>query len=272
MKNEANRLERLGSRGWTEYQVLSLNQLLVDFLKEDELKGRARSSLEDLFEYTEWSSSRHDPEHYVQWEERINEAIDEIDKSDGGDLERDQAAERLRAELRTLLEHVADYDQYWDQGSVTIRILMTCGVVTIPLLVSMGLLPLLHPAGAMGIGIMNWGLLGISGALAAVLLNLHKSDLLYVGSTKGREAIWRAILGAALGLVAGILMYSMIAGGLLAGDIFPSVEAFPNTGLGTTSNQIAMEDVARSIFWGVFSGFSFEWVFDRLRSATKEGV
>ena len=51
LDREIERLECLGSNEWTEYEILSLNKLLVDFLKEGELKARAMSSLEDLQEY-----------------------------------------------------------------------------------------------------------------------------------------------------------------------------------------------------------------------------
>ena len=63
-------------------------------------------------------------------------------------------------------------------------------------------------------------------------------------------------LGASLGLVAGILFYTMIAGEILAGAAFPDI------------SKGHVQYAARSIFWGIASGFSFEWVFDRIRSVT----
>jgi len=264
LMEEKKRLKDIGERGWTEYQVLSLNQLLVDFLKEDELRGRALASLEDLQEYTGYSSDRHDPQHYEQWRERIDKAIKNIRSDEEDKLKRDEAAEMLRGELKTLLEHVADYEQYWVRGSVIVRGLMTCGVSAIPILLAMGLLPIIHPNGSEVLGILNWGFLGIAGAITAVLLNLHKSDLLYVGSTLGKKHLWRTVLGAALGLVAGVILYSMIAGGILSGSAFPEINSK------TIQNSEGL-DIGRSIFWGITSGFSFEWVFDHLRRTTEEG-
>ena len=53
LEAEVKRLTELGPKGWTEYQVLSLNRLLVEFVKPDELRARAQSSLEDLEEYAD---------------------------------------------------------------------------------------------------------------------------------------------------------------------------------------------------------------------------
>ena len=267
---EVDRLKNeIGNRGWTEYQVLSLNQLLVDFLKEDELKARTRSSLAELEEYAVDSSYRYDQKHYDQWKDYIDEAIknidEAIDKSDegkDGHLKRDEAGEVLREELRTLIEHVASYRANWAMGSEVIRALTSFGVATIPILLAMGLLPLLHPAGDKVLGIFNWGLLGISGAITAVLLSLRNSNLVEVGNTEGKKELRRAVLGTVLGLVAGILVYSMIAGGILSGTAFPEITP------GFTSEQPELKDIALSILWAIASGLSFEWVFDRLRSTT----
>ncbi len=131
----------------------------------------------------------------------------------------------------------------------------------------MGVLSLFEPAGNDMIGIVNWGFLGIAGAMTTVLLSLRKSDVVEVGTTRGKRELWRAILGSALGLVAGILLYAMIAGGILAGSAFPSFESIA----GLDKEKVELQNVARSVFWGIAAGFSFEWVFDRLRSATREG-
>ncbi len=257
LKKEVIRLKQLGEWGWTEYQILSLNQMLVDFLKIEELKARALSSLEDLEEYAD---ERYSIEHYTKWEERIKEAIEQISDKENDIEKKDDSAEALRAELKTLLEHVTDYDLYWSQGSAIVHDIKLFGIVTIPLLLAMGLLPVIHPINVdvTVLGIFNWGLLGIGGAITAVLLNLHKSNVVDVGTTKGKEVLSRVKLGAGLGLVAGILLYSMVAGGILDGAAFPNIPS-------DNVNE-KFVDLARSIFWGIASGFSFEWVFDRLRS------
>lgn len=273
LNEEVKRLKNLGNLGWTEYQVLSLDQMLVDFLKVDDLITNARLRLAQLKDYADGSSFPYEWEQYCRWDQRINLAIDEIARateentkittgdqspSEDGANKKDEAAEKLRAELRTLLEHIADYNQSWDEGSAIVGSIRICGVLGLFLLLLMGLLPILHPEGSKALGIFNWGLLGISGAITAVLLSLRKSDLVEVGNTEGKKELWRAVLGTGLGLVAGILVYSMIAGGILSGTMFPAVTFF---------EQQESKDLALSVFWAIASGYSFEWVFDRLRSA-----
>jgi len=123
LNEEIKRLKNLGERGWTEYQVLSLNQMVVDFLKIEELKTRAKSSLEDLQEY---SDDRYDEKHYEDWKERVEEATKKIEDIEKAEIENllkiDTSAEPLRAELNILLEHVADYDRYWAECVLTSKI------------------------------------------------------------------------------------------------------------------------------------------------------
>jgi hypothetical protein len=262
---ESSRLTTLGQYGWTEYQVLPLDQMLVDFLQEGDLRARALLSLAELEDYAVSSSYRYDRQHYDQWGARINrdiEGIDEVqvlNEADGdAPLKRDTAAEPLRADLRSLLEHIADYSANWAEGSVRLRSgLMLCGVAALAVFLAMGLLPLFHPAGRGRLDLLNWGFLGISGSLAAVLLELRKSDLVEVGNTDSYKEMWRAVLGAALGLLAGVLIYSTISGELLKGNAVPKVD----------SDSLA--DIGLSILWSVASGFSFERAFDRMRSATE---
>lgn len=266
LKNEVARLRRkLGYKEWTEYQVLSLNQMLVDFLKVDDLIASAQLSLAELEDYAEASTTRYDWEQYYRWQNKIEEAIRKIKQLDSEDaknaLKKDEAAEPLRAELRVLYEHVASYHMSWAEGSVILRGIIICGVFTLfPLLLGMGLLPLLHPAGDHILRIFNWGILGISGAITAVLLSLRKSDFVEVGNTEGEKELWRAVLGIGLGLVAGLLSYSLIASKIIfTGGAFPNV------------NSSSLFDIGLSVVWAVASGFCFEKVFDRMRGATMGG-
>ncbi len=156
-----------------------------------------------------------------------------------------------------LLEHIASYNLSWAEGSAIVRGIIRCGVFAIFPLVAMGLLPILHPEGNGNLGVLNWGLLGVSGSLTAVLLSLRKSDLVEVGNTEGKKELWRAVLSTALGLMAGILFYSMIAGGIFSGTALPAI----------TSEQMELKDTALSIFWAIAAGYSFEWVLDCVRSS-----
>ena len=93
---EVDRLEALGHKGWTEYQVLSLDQMLVDFLKVGDLKARTQSSLADLEEYSGDDAVRYDYEQYKKRSDQIEAATKKIqnkEDEEGKDLEIDKVAD-----------------------------------------------------------------------------------------------------------------------------------------------------------------------------------
>ena len=86
---------------------------------------------------------------------------------------------------------------------------------------------------------------------------MRKSNVIEVGNTEGKKELRNAILGTVLGLVAGILTYAMIKGGVLsAGHIIPNL------------NENLPSNIGLSILWAVASGFCSEKVFDRMRGVT----
>lgn len=263
--NKAQELKELGEYGWTEYRKFSLDVLLVDFYNVEYLKAYAQSLLNELEDYSEDSSYRYDREYYGKWKERVDNANKSIDQAKN-EVMRDKKASELRAEVRMLMSHVAEYKSYWTHGSMIIRGIMVGGAVSIPLFLVMGLAPALNPYGAENLEILNWGLLGVVGALTAVVLGLRKSDLVEVGNTEGKKELWRAILGGVLGLVAGILAYSFIVGGLISdGNIVPCVEAYSPD----CKNPNTLRNVALATLWAVAAGFSFERVFERVRGVAE---
>ena len=267
LDEEVKRLKELGNRGWTEYQILSLNQMLVEFLDIDELKARARSSLDDLEDYADDSSYRYDQKQYDKWKDIIKKAIDKVDNAvDNAENEeqKNTAMMALQAELQMLLEHIASYHANWSRGSAILNGIKVCGCLSLPLLIGMGLLLLFHPmyinGGEQKLSVLNWGIFGIIGAMTAVLLGLRKSDYVEVGNTEGRKELWRTIPGIALGLLAGTLAYWMIAG-----------ELFTHGGIVPDLDSSSLKDTGLSILWAVASGFCFEKVFDRMVSTTVGG-
>lgn len=250
-----DRLKQLGPKGWTEYQVLPLNQLLVEFLKVDDLKARAQSELAVLQDYAEDTAYRYDYDLYSRWKYRIENASEKIDETEAQpDLKRDKACEQLRAELKDLLEHITDYRANWAEGSAVVRGLMICGAVAVPIFIVMGLLPILYPGSNVSLGVLHWGVFGISGSTTAVLLYLYKSNRVEVGNTEGKSELWRAILGATLGFIAGVLIHSAISGGLIK-----TGTAIPELG------SLDPKDVGLSIILPFVAGFWFEGIFDRIR-------
>ena len=275
LQKQTEKLEKLGDKNWEEYQILPLKVMLVDFLKPDDLKARAKSSLEKLREYRESMADQFGADHFNEWSKSINDGCKKIDEIKRSDDEKDkefirrknEALESLRGKLRMLLRHVTDFDKNWAEGTAIINSLMVFVVIALPHLFALGILPFFYKCPYFMDGtlpILNMAVLGVCGSLAAVLLRfyrMYKSDVILVeiGDTKGRTQLTLAILGTALGLVAGILIYAMVAGKLLDGELFPN---FPP--------ENRFEDVARAIFWGIASGFSFELIFNRMGSISSQ--
>ena len=269
IENEARRLtEKLGPEGWTEFQVLTLDQLLIDFLPLEDLKARARTSLDELKEYAEGDAFSYDVRLYYDWEEKIKSDIESLDRLDeNGKIskgEKDDRAEALRANLRSLREHVADYQANWAEGTTIVSAIRICGAVAVVVFTLMGVLPILFPVQNsnlpydLRLSVLNWGFLGVAGAIASALIGLRNAKEVEVGYTSGRQELWRALLGAPLGLLAGILVFSAIAGGLIK-----SGAAVPNLA------GPQLHDLYLSIVWAVFAGMGFERVFQRMRGAVE---
>ena len=261
---EVRRLNEVGPQGWTEFQILTLDRLRIDFLGIEDLKALALSSLADLKEYAEGDAFSYDVSLYYDWEEKINSAISTIDEVYNTETMKDQKAEVLRANLRSLLYHVADYEYNWARGTTIVSGIRICGATTVVVFILVGILPLLcsiSPAAlscAFRMGILNWGFLGVGGAIASALIGLRNAQEVEVGYTAGRQELWRAVLGAPLGFLAGILVFSALAGGIIE-----SGAAVPNL------RQPSFSDAYLSIVWAVFAGMGFESVFQRLRRAVE---
>ena len=256
---EVNAFKEKDPMTWVDYKVLYFRQLLVDFLKIEELISKSRSILSNLEDYAEDTAFRYDKKIFHDWDKRIEIAIDRIEESDITKLVKDEAAERLRAELKGLLEHFTDYESSWAAGTALMRNLTIVGSFSLLLLVFSGFIPLLFPDICQStsfnfgqMGIFSWGFLGASGALAAVLLSFRKADVVEVGNTEGRKEVWRAISGAVLGFLAGILIYSIIVAGIFPKDLVPDPQISDP------------KNVGLAILWSFFSGFFMERVFERL--------
>ena len=260
LNDEVNRLQRIGPENWTEYEVLSLYQMLVDFLKPLDLIATTDSVMDELNEYAVDTKYRYDQEYYANWKERVDEATNEIKKiGDVTGIEVDDKSERLRAVLKTLYEHRCDFNLKWTKGSALIRDLLFVNAVAIPIFLTIALVPVIHPSDPGPLGVINLAMFGVTGALAGWLRSLHRSDLVEVGNTEGKREIWRTVSGTALGFVAGALTYGIIAGDLVNGAAVPSAGA----------TRLALQDVGLTIVWGVAAGFSFERVFERVGTATE---
>ena len=109
---EIDRLRKIGAENWTEYAILSLYQMLVDFLKPLDLIATTNSVMDELEEYAADSKYRYDRDYYAKWKERVDTAVKEIDGATGN-KKKDDESEQLRAVLKTLYEHLSDFNLKW---------------------------------------------------------------------------------------------------------------------------------------------------------------
>ena len=269
IKDEVERLvSTVRPEGWTEYQILTLNQQLIDFLFLDDLKARALSSLDELKEYAEGQAYSYHGRYYDQWEQRIKNNISDIEECERGETRggneeesKNKKVEALRANLRSLREHVADFQSNWAEGSTIVTGIGICGSVSIVIFMVMGILPIVYSMqnGALvefPLGILNWGILGAAGATASALVGLRKSDEVEIGNTAGKQELWRMVWGAPLGFVSGILVVCIFRGGLVTeGSLVPNLL------------EPQWSDVYLATGWAVIGGMGLERVFYGVREA-----
>ncbi len=290
---ERTRLQSFKGRVF-EIDALPLRQALVYLYKpERELIAKARRELELLEEYT----SVVDEEEGEDWRERITGIIDDLEETIDGSEEDEENKKRkveeldrtLRAELKSLRETVAWYDRTWAIGE-WMRTCVTYWVsATVIVTMLIGILPIVHKQGNFNLCIMHWLVLGIAGALLAILLRLHRLDLPELGETEGKQLLQGTVRSIAIGAVTAILLYAAIWGEAIDGKIFPDfptnrtsfqvqqvqapVEAEENVGT-VTENQvegIPLKNIGLSIFWAIFAGLS-PGVFRRMYQVAESSL
>ena len=277
LKSEICCLDSIGQDHWTEYQVLPLERKLAEFFCDSDLISKSTEKLSELNEYAQDSHYRYDIEEYYKWQTKIGDLIEEIstgktqqtndNKTTGSNGESGQdpaiwTSKRLVSEYKSLLAHISSYKHDWNEGSTIIRNLIICTVSSIMLFLIMGIIPIIYPDTRQSLGVVHWGLLGSAGALTAVARDFRKTDLMAVGNTFGKKELWRAILGSVLGFIAGLILWSLIIGEVLEQGVFPDL----------TSNNISIKDCALSVFWAIVAGFSFDRIFDQVRTQGDAGI
>lgn len=262
LEQQVNRLLILGPEAWTGYEVLPLHQTFIPFWTIEEVIEASREYLGDLRNYAQDTKYRYEWEQVTERKRRIDEIIEKLESNSIGDgaTKRSDLERRLRSMLSALIEHVTGYRDTWARGTAMIRTLTVCQCIAVGVLLFFGLMPIIHPDENAVFTILNWAALGSVGAVAASLRLLRQEEAIEVGDTEGKQETRKAILGAVLGLLAGAIGWALIAGGLVDGNLFPSVD-------GVTIDELGSE-VAKAVFWALAAGYSFEAIFDRLRSAS----
>ena len=241
-----------GPSTWTEYRILPVEQGVVRLLPINDLIARAYVRLDDLKEYNEKKTDA-EKEYFSTREERLHTSIEKAKRSISPDNQEklQEATHTISAELRMLLETLADYDKNWAIGSEILRALLIAISFTVPIFLLMGVAPVLMPQPG-NLSFYSWALFGTAGSLTAVLRKLYLYNKVEVGDSEGKNELYQAIKGAILGLVSAVLIYTMLWGQLVpAGPIVPDV-TLPD-----------LKNINLSVFWAFMTGFAFESFFDR---------
>ncbi|MBW8036486.1 MAG: hypothetical protein FVQ79_12890 [Planctomycetes bacterium] len=243
-------VERLKSRNGNivELDVLPLRLSLVDLYSEEkELIAKAEYELKLLREY----ASSDYPELLDEWEKKIEESTKKITEksSDDDHNNRNDAIIKLRADLKVLRETVAWYDKTWARGESILRSVSYWSAISVISMLLVGLLPLIHSEGNKILGILHWGALGFTGALLAVVVSIRDMDEPEVGEQEGKQVLLKTVGGPTIGMIAAVSLYGALSGGILSGTVFPDVPIIE-------VDSTFWENTGKSIFWGIFSGFS----------------
>ena len=269
---EIKRLREIGPDGWTYYQTLHLDLLLVDtFFGEEEVISNAELALTQLADYVADSSAPFDLKQYNKWNERLKiitapedsaeywriKHCEESPDGDGSKL-----LELGKERLKALKDYIADIESDWATGSVILRNLKYSSIATIIAFLLIAFLPVMFAwyanSGELEFGWFGWGLLGSVGALLSVLHKQQKFNIVELGNTEGQKEFWRVFAGGCLGLVAGLIAYALISSGVVGGRLFPSLyEGAQKCGKDGS--------LYLSLVWAIGAGFGFEKIFDRVK-------
>lgn len=277
LHKEVERLKNLGPHGWTEYEVAILEKKLVEFLDVFDLMETANSYISELNDYQQDVRYRYEWNKLAEEGVEVRNLIEEIEgivlkeKTEGDSVETElstnsgcleENVKKLKAKIYSLIDHTTWYSFFWSKGSTLIHSLVVYGALIASALLVLGIYPLLFCfCGNPEIKIYHWAFLGTSGAIAASFQKIRQQYAVDIGESEGKQEIKLAIFGAILGPVAGVLIYGMISGGLLNGELFPLIP--PD--LGKESYYVT---AGKSIFWAFAAGYSFEKVFDNVRSTS----
>ena len=245
-EDEVERLKKLCNTSKTivELEVLSLRKALVDLYPPDELTTKAYEELSLL-----WEATPDSPQYenfYEFWRGRIEKAKDKIE-GEKDERVKDKDSEKLRSELKALRKKVAWFDKQWVDGELYIREISFWSAVTSLVMLLVGILPIIHPDGGV-LNYLHWGALGWCGALLSTLVGMSQLDVNEVGEQQGKQVFMNTVGKTSIGPIASILLFAALNGEILAGKLFPE---FP-------IKEGDILNIGKSIFWGVFGGFSLK--------------
>lgn len=272
---------------YTEYDVLTLDQSLLDFYSASELLARSDTLLNNLREYADDVERQYPREKFNRHEDKINHLKNKLESAlkrekrpseigkDKTRMVRKKAEDKLRAYLVELLEHIAGVDRYWFTGQAIARSLVVCSSLALIIFFLMGILPLLDKGigglyelangGEFKFNVVNYAFLAASGAYAGVLRTMLREKELDLGEDAGKRAAYRALIGGAMGLAAGALAYAFAAAGLI-GEETLNPSYFKEV---CCTEPIYLEQFRVSVYAGIVYSFAVGLTFDRFYERVK---
>lgn len=263
-----------------EYDLLALKILLVDCARKHAVPAQARVYLTDLKNYADQETHTQTVEEYWDIRHRIEETEKKIYAQhyyDAHTSDPDKQKKKVSAvtELREivkeeLLPTLTDNEKLWSEGFAIVKTLRGACLAAIPLLLATGLIPMYMGEVCMLSGI-HWAILGVAGALVAVLRSLGTADRLVVGDEQGMREVQRAWWGAGLGLVAGLLTYMLVKSGFISCFLFggPCVPGNMEDQIlisGCFLEQVGKHQIYVHMLLAFLAGFAFERGIDRVRA------
>ena len=267
-----------------EYDLLHLKILLVNCSSEEEVKAQADTYLVELEDLADEETHTQTKEEYWNIRHQVDSLKDEINSRDddvaanpaeanpsGTDRgEKQKSADSLdklcAVVTERLLPTVTENEKLWVEGSAMVNMLRYACLASIPLLLAAGTVPRyaggVPPDTPVELEALNWAVLGVAGALVAALRALGQINRLEVGNQLGSREVQRTWWGAGLGLVAGFLVYMLVASG------FIECYLFQDCALEANKPEAGKSPSFRHVLLAFLAGYAFERTLDRVRAAT----
>lgn len=258
VENEIKRLEFFKDKPseLSQLRLISLRKLHIESIEEfEKLKAHAES---DISDYEHYAGTDHPT--YLNYRNSFNTLYREWDLNVNQDSTKNEFCIRLK-ELRNDLS----WEKYWSgQGEAVLESITHWSMPAVISLVVMGITPLLKEPVFLGqLSLINWGLLGMAGAILYTAGNMRKLDFSQVGEEEGNQELRKMLLGMVIGVFSAILLYVSIRSGIFGGKALPKFDL-----VDLTKNNIIVNN-SLSIFWAIAAGYSAKLVGGMFGSAEK---
>jgi len=263
VKHEVEKLEYFKEKPSevSQRRLISLRKLHVELITEfEKLKAHAESDISDYKHYT-----GEDHLTYLDYRNSFNELYRMWDLN----VNRKSTESEFSVRLKELREDLS-IEKYWSgQGEAILESITHWSMPAIISLVVMGVTPLLmEPIFLSQLSLINWGLLGMAGAILFTTVKMRNLDFSRVGEEEGNYELRRMLLGMVIGMISAVLLYVSIRSGLLGGKALPRFAEILNDKDIMDDNDIIISN-SLSVFWAIAAGYSAKLVDGMLGAAEK---